>query len=243
MIPPTWPSAHHHRAGTWSRAFPGRVVVGSSAVSDGGIGDESRALLGLVAYGELAAFSRLAADAERAPDLTARVELATLAAVEMDHFRRIRDHLAAGGVDVLDAMAPFTARVDRLLATVAGRDWPEVLVATALGRGLVTDLQAEALEGLTGTDADLVREVIADAGHDAFVAERVRAACADPQVHGRLSMWARRLLGEALAAVTAALAESPGLAAVVADGATGTRSPALKRLKSAHNKRVAALGL
>lgn len=234
---------HHHCTASCSRAPPGRVVVGFRAVSDGVGRDESRALLGLVAYGELAAFSRLAADAQNAPDLAGRVELATLAAVEMDHFRRVRDHLAAGGVDVGDAMAPFVERVDRLLRTVAGRDWAEALVATALGRGLVTDLQAEALESLSGPDAELVREVIADAGHDAFVAERIRAACADPQVHGRLSMWARRLLGEALAAVTAALEESPGLAAVVADGTTGTRSPVLKRLKSAHNKRVAALGL
>ncbi len=243
MIPATTPPVHHHRTASRSRALPGRVVVGFRAVSDGGGRDESRALLGLVAYGELAAFSRLAADAQRAPDLAGRVELATLAAVEMDHFRRVRDHLAADGVDVLDAMAPFTARVDRLLATVVGRDWAEALVATTLGRGLVTDLQAEALESLSGPEADLVREVIADAGHDAFAAARIREACADPQVHGRLSMWARRLLGEALAAVTAALEESPGLAAVVAEGTSGTRSPVLKRLKSAHNKRVAALGL
>ena len=37
---------------------------------------------------------------------------------------------------------------------------------------VVTDLQAETLEGLTGPAADLVREVIADAGHDAFVDPR-----------------------------------------------------------------------
>lgn len=228
---------------SWARALHGRVVVGFRAVTDGGLTDESRALLGLVAYGELAAFTRLAADAQRAPDLPGRIELATLAAVEMDHFRRVRDHLAAAGVDVSEAMAPFVERVDGLLRTLAARDWEEGLVATTLGRGLVTDLQTEALEGLSGADAELVREVIADAGHDAFVAGRVRAACADPQVHGRLSMWARRLLGEALAAVTSALDENPGLAAVVAEGTSGTRSPVLKRLKSAHNKRVAALGL
>ncbi|MEJ2867553.1 ferritin-like fold-containing protein [Actinomycetospora sp. OC33-EN08] len=212
-------------------------------MTGGGVQDESRALLGLVAYGELAAFTQLAADARQAPDLAGRAELATLAAVEMDHYRRVRDHLAARGVDVLEAMAPFTARVDRVLSSVAGRDWPEALVATALGRGLVTDLQTEALEGLTGADAELVAEVVADAGHGAFVEARIREACADPQVHARLAMWGRRLLGEALAAVTAALDETPELAAAVAEDARSTRSPVLKRLKSAHNKRVAALGL
>lgn len=205
--------------------------------------DEALALLGLVAYGELSAFSRLAADAQQAPDLAGRAELATLAAVEMDHYVRVRDHLATRGVDVLDAMTPFVERVDGLLRTVEPRDWPEALVSTRLGRGLVTDLQAEALEGLSGGEAELVRDVIADAGHDAFVDARVHAACADPQVHARLSMWARRLLGEALAAVTLALQEYPGLAAMVPEDTTSTRSVVLKRLKTAHNRRVTALGL
>jgi hypothetical protein len=149
-------------------------------------------------------------------------------------------------VDVLDAMAPFVARVDALLRSVGARDWPEALVATALGRGLVTDLQAEALEGLTGDEADLVREVIPDAGHGAFVEARIREACADTGVHARLAMWGRRLLGEALAAVVAAFEAHPGLAAVVEGGTdadTAARAAVLKRLKSQHNKRVSALGL
>jgi hypothetical protein len=201
-------------------------------------------LLGLVAYGELSAFSQLAADAQRSPDLAGRAELATLAAVEMDHYVRVRDHLAARGVDVLDAMAPFVARVDSLLRAVGARDWPEALMATALGRGLVTDLQGEALEGLTGDEAALVRDVIAETGHGAFVEARIREAIADTQVHARLSMWARRLLGEALAAVVAAFEEHPGLAAVV-EGSSGgeARAAVLKRLKSQHNKRVSTLGL
>ncbi len=211
---------------------------------DDAAGDASTALLGLVAYGELSAFSQLAADAQRAPDLAGRAELATLAAVEMDHYVRVRDHLAARGVDVLHAMEPFVGRVDALLSSVGAHDWPEALVATVLGRGLVTDLQAEALEGLSGAEADLVREVIAETGHGAFVEARIAEACADPQVHARLAMWGRRLLGEALAAVVAAFDEHPGLAAVV-EGTPGreARAAVLKRLKSRHNKRVAQLGL
>ncbi len=218
--------------------------VGSGAGSVESTGYESVALLGLVAYGELSAFSQLAADAQRAPDLAGRAELATLAAVEMDHYVRVRDHLATRGVDVLDAMGPFVARVDALLRNVGARDWPEALVATALGRGLVTDLQTEALEGLSGDEADLVRDVIAETGHGAFVEARIREACEDPQVHARLAMWGRRLLGEALAAVVAAFDEHPGLAAVV-EGTSGGRARAavLKRLKSQHNKRVSSLGL
>ena len=156
----------------------------------------------------------------------------------------------------------FVPRVDALLRSVSAHDWPEALVATALGRGLVTDLQAEALEGLAGDEAALVREVIEDTGHTAFVETRIRELCADPQVRGRLAMWARRLLGEALAAVVTAFDEHPGLAAVVEGGPSDpdgsgdpggsggsggsggeARAAVLKRLKSRHNKRVAGLGL
>jgi hypothetical protein len=218
--------------------------AGRDGGGDGSAGYGPTALLlGLVAYGELSAFTQLAADAQRAPDLAGRAELATLAAVEMDHYVRVRDHLAARDVDVLDVMAPFVARVDSLLRSVGARDWPEALVATALGRGLVTDLQSEALEGLSGDEAELVGEVIAETGHGAFVEARLREACEDPQVHARLAMWGRRLLGEALAAVVATFEEHPGLAAVVEGNSGSARAAVLKRLKSQHNKRVARLGL
>ena len=51
-------------------------------------------------------------------------------------------------------------------------------------------------------DADtrsLVHEVLADAGHGDFVVEKVRAGIgADAKVAGRLALWGRRLVGEAL---------------------------------------------
>jgi len=47
-----------------------------------------------------------------------------------------------------------------------------------------------------------VWEVLADTGHAGFVTARVRAAIeADPTLAGRLALWARRLVGEALAQV------------------------------------------
>ena len=51
-------------------------------------------LLGILAYGALAAFERLAEDARRAPTLADKVQLASMAAVQVGHFERVRDRLA-----------------------------------------------------------------------------------------------------------------------------------------------------
>ncbi|MER5828751.1 ferritin-like fold-containing protein, partial [Streptomyces mirabilis] len=54
-------------------------------------------LLGALAYGELAAFERLAEDAKLAPTLSDKAELAKMASAEFHHFERLRDRLAPGG--------------------------------------------------------------------------------------------------------------------------------------------------
>ena len=99
-------------------------------------------LLGAVAYGALTAFTRLAADAALAPDLTGRAEMAALAAAEMAHVERVRAHLAARGVDLVTAMAPFAAVLDAFAARTAPRNWGEALVGAYVGRTLAVDLVA-----------------------------------------------------------------------------------------------------
>ncbi len=51
-------------------------------------------LLGALAYGELAAFERLAEDAKLAPTLDDKAELAAMASAEFHHFEQLRDRLA-----------------------------------------------------------------------------------------------------------------------------------------------------
>lgn len=203
--------------------------------------DDHVELLGAVAYGELTAFTRLAADAERAPGLGGRAELATLAAIEMEHYGRLREHLAGRGLDVMEAMAPFVAPLDAFTLRTEPADWAEALVSAHLGRGIATDLQLDLAAALTGPEADLVREVAPDPGYEAFAAREVRALCADERVRARLAMWGRRLLGETLAAASAVLDDHPAAAHLV--GAGGGRAALFKRLKSQHGKRMHALGL
>ncbi|GAA4909540.1 tRNA-(MS[2]IO[6]A)-hydroxylase MiaE-like protein [Actinomycetospora succinea] len=203
-------------------------------------------LLGAVAYGALTAFTRLAADAALAPDLTGRAEMAALAAVEMAHVERIREHLDSRGVDLVTSMAPFAPVLDSFAARTASRDWGEALVGAYVGRTLAVDLvaatgaaDAPGGELLRGPDAG--REAGGESGFDAFAERAVREVAVDDQTRGRLAMWGRRLLGETLAAAAEVLDEHPQAAAALLGG-TG-RAVVFKALKSRHTKRLAALGL
>lgn len=80
-----------------------------------------------------------------------------------------------------------------------------------------------------------------------FAAAEIRVAVAgDPRVAGRLSVWARRLVGEALSQASRVAAERAALTALTALIARGDRVdvPGLfGRLTAAHTARMAAAGL
>ena len=67
-------------------------------------------LFALLAYGEVAAFYRLTDEAQMAPDLNGRINMAAMAAAEMGHYELLRDALAGRGVDVVPAMSHYSRR-------------------------------------------------------------------------------------------------------------------------------------
>src|ERR1035437_6546486 len=66
-------------------------------------------LLGALAYGELTAFARLAADAEMAPNQPAKAALARVAVAEFHHHEALTARLTEMGADPDAAMEPFIA--------------------------------------------------------------------------------------------------------------------------------------
>ena len=62
--------------------------------------------------------------------------------------------------------------------------------------------------------------VVKDTGQAEFVVREVRAAIeADPKVAGRLALWGRRLVGEALSQAQRVAADRDGLAALLVGSA------------------------
>ncbi|MCG5216649.1 ferritin-like fold-containing protein [Streptosporangium soli] len=209
-------------------------------------------LLGVLAYAELTAFLRLAEDAARlAPSLTDLAALSDLAATEYGHFRLLRDRLTELGSDPEEAMAPFVAALDDWHVQTRPSDWLEALVKAYVGTGIALDFYREAARHVDSATTDLVEEVLADQGRSEFAIDRVRAAlAADPRAAGRLALWARRMVGEALSQGQRVAAARPELAILlVGDGAAGPGEDLAEvgrmfaRLTEAHGKRMAAVGL
>jgi hypothetical protein len=207
-------------------------------------------LLGVLGLGELTAFERLAADAEMAPTIADKAALAAMAVAEFNHFARLRARLSELGVDADEAMAPFREPLDAFHDHTAPSNWLEGLVKAYVGDGIAADFYREVAAYLDEDTRSLVLEVLEDTGHADFVVERVRAAIeADPRVAGRLALWGRRLVGEALSQAQRVAAERDSLSALIAGGVDrpGMDLAAIglvfARLTENHAKRMDALGL
>jgi hypothetical protein len=214
-------------------------------------------LLGVLAYAELTAFLRLAEDAASlAPTLTDRAALSDLAASEYAHFRLLRDRLSWLGVDPEEAMAPYVSSFDDWHAQTRPGDWLEALVKAYVGTGIAGDFYREAARHVDPDTRKLVNEVLAEEVRSEFVVERVRAALAEnPKLTGRLALWARRMVGEALSQGHRLAAVRPELALLLvsgvspADGEAGGDADLVEigrlfaRLTEEHGKRMTALGL
>ncbi len=207
-------------------------------------------LLGAIAYGEISAFERLAEDAKMAPGLEDKAELAKMASTEFGHFERLRDRLAELGAEPYDAMQPFVKPFEAFHARTAPSDWLEGLVKAYVGDALSADFYREVAAFLDADTRTLIVDSLADAGQSAFVVDRVRRAiAAEPRVGGRLALWGRRLMGEALTQAQRVAAERDALSALLAGGVDrpGMDLAAIgrlfTRLTENHAKRMAALGL
>jgi len=203
-------------------------------------------LLGALAYGELTAFDRLAEDARMAPSLPGRAALAQMAAVEIGHYRLLAERLTALGAPPEQAMAPFVAALDGFHATTVPADWLEGLVKAYVGDGLAADFYREVADFVDPATRELIIEVLADTGSAAFAVREVRAAiAAQPAVAGRLALWGRRLVGEAISQTQHVLAEHDSLTELLMQGAGDLTGVAalITRITGRHTQRIAALGL
>ncbi|MBI9114185.1 ferritin-like fold-containing protein [Sanguibacter suaedae] len=208
-------------------------------------------LLGLIAYTELASFTRLAADAASAPDPARQLRLVRLAGAALARQERILGRIAELGGDPDAAMLAFAGTFDDYEMRTEPASWWESVLKGYVGNGVADDFCRLAVDGLDAETRRIVTEVL-DANQNAELSVAVldEAATGDPVLASRLALWGRRLVGEALGLVQTLMGERPALGRLVATGATaraddvdGDQAWVFSQLTAEHTRRMGRLGL
>lgn len=209
-------------------------------------------VLGALAYAELAGSLQLAADAQRTADLGMRLTLARIGARAWASYALIETHLVQLGSVPEQAMAPFTGAVDGFHERSRPRDALEGLVKAYVGDGIARDFYREVSRRVDPQTRELMDTVLADHGQDELLVATIGDALdrrADQA--GRLALWGRRLVGEALAQTQRVAGERDALAALLvgawevpgAEADLVELGRMLTRLTEAHTVRMRRIGL
>ncbi|MFT4082503.1 MAG: ferritin-like fold-containing protein [Nocardioides sp.] len=206
-------------------------------------------LLGAVGYGEISAIERLTEDGKMAPSLEDKVALQGMAAAQHAKLRPVIERLGELGVEPFTAMEPFAAAFDAFHAHTAPSDWWEGLIKAYVGDGLANDFYREVAGFLDAQTRDLVLSTLEDSGRADFVVGRVRAGIeTDYAIAGRLALWGRRLMGEAVTQAQLVAGQRDALADLITSGhLQGLDFTAIgdmmARITHRHVDRMARLGL
>jgi DNA-binding ferritin-like protein len=203
-------------------------------------------LLGALAYGELSAFDHLADDAGLAPTLAGRAQMSEMAATEFGHYRQLADRLVELGATPDEAMAPFVAALETYHSLTKPSTWLESVVKAYVGYGMAADFYREVAAFVPDETGELIRDVLTDVGRAEFAVQEVHAAVAEqPSIAGRLALWGRRLVGEAISQTQHVLADRDSLMMLLVEGTGDLTGVAalITRITDRHAERMTALGM
>ena len=176
------------------------------------VGPHELSVVGVVAISRTAACTRYAKDADRAPQMRARVELLRMSAWQVSSFDRVVALASAHGIDAAGAAERFTDVLGDFDERLRPLDWAERLVKTYIAFGLLIDFGMALSDSLTEPlRGGLIDELGEDPISSYAVAELEAAISADPQLAARLGLWCRRVVGEEIGTFQRLLGQFPEL--------------------------------
>ena len=203
-------------------------------------------LLGVLAYGELTAFIRMAVDSDLAPTLSLKSAMAGLANTEYVQYSQLVDHMRARGIDAEAAMSPFVVPFAAYHERTRPKGWLEGLVKAFVGDGIAKDFYREMSAFVDEDTREVMARALDDAGEADFVVGVVRDTLkTDRAAAGRLALWGRRLLGEALSQAQAVAVERDAMSALLVGSGVDLAEVGqmFTRLTENHQRRMARMGL
>lgn len=209
-------------------------------------------LLGALAYAELSGYLRVAADAQSAPTLSLQITLGSISARAWQNFYNLNAHISQAGADIDALMQPFVRAVDQFHERTPSKDWLEGLVKAYVGDEIARDFYREVARRVDPATRAVVDAVLDDRGQSQALADLLRRAIEEnPTSAGRLALWGRRLVGEAIAQTQHVAADHDALAALLIGAWEQEDEQAdlvelgrmLTRLTEAHTARMRRVGL
>lgn len=195
-------------------------------------------LLGLVAFARITAYARLARDVSQTTNFTDQLTLARMgvsfvtAIDDMEAFSQRR------GLDLAELTQPYVGFFDDMEKRTRPRDWWERMVKSYVFVGILADMEALVAKEVGG-ELNEVLGVGGAVGHAEWVRGRLATAIAeDPSLESRLSLWGRRVAGEAFAGVKGILDAYPQLVEDVDSPHLG-----VDEISKNHSRRMEDLGL
>ncbi|MGP1482225.1 ferritin-like fold-containing protein [Actinomyces naeslundii] len=181
------------------------------------VGPHELSVVGVVAVSRTAACTRYAKDADRAPQMAARVDLLRMSAWEVSSFDRVVALASAHGIDAAGAAERFTDVLGDLDERLRPLDWAERLVKTYIAFGLLIDFGMALSDSLAEPlRSGLIDELGQDPISSYAIAELEASIAADSQLAARLGLWGRRVVGEEIGTFQRLLGQFPELLGSVA---------------------------
>ena len=245
-----WGSAtRYHRGMSSPTAAPEPVPTPSTDEQDHRADEQDRAigkLFAVLLAGEYAAFYRLIEESAMAPDVPSGIAIARMAASEISHFEQLSVQVTQRGIDPAEAVVRYRKVFDQYHEATTPSTWLESLVKAYVGDGLAADFYSEVAEMMPAAARDVVAEVMSATGSSQFAREQVRAAiAADPALRSPLTLWGRRLLGEAVTHAQWVLAAEEDVMDLLFSGTSSLHGLAdfFESITQKHAQRMSDMGL
>jgi len=195
---------------------------------------EPKDFLGQLAYLELSSFEIMTAELKFAPTTLAKTQLSEAATKSFDKYRNLSKRLAALNIDATDAMDPFTERIDLFHSRTKGLDWYENVLKLYLAMGLLEDFYRRLAVGLPADLHTDVDKALNDRTIEKFAKTvLVDAMKQDQELASRLALWGRRIMGDVILELRAAVPKAD----------YSDLEPLIGELNGPHSLRMDAIGL
>lgn len=189
-----------------------------------------------LAYSELAAFERSAADAQFAPTVRDTVDLARIAGHSLEHFEQLAARITELGGDAIGLMEAARPSFAAFHERTKPKDWYESLMKSYVYDEIMKDFARAGLDRLDDDSRSVATAVLNDTRTVEFLGSRLGAIVkGDEVLASRLALWGRKLVAETLRRIH----ELPGIMPGQADADAALTQHVLAN----HSRRMSGLGL